>query len=155
MDFLTVIREEAEKLAAEQGLELYDVEWLMEGKNHILRISLDIPDRAIDVDTCGEFSEKFTVILDEHDLIAQAYYLEVCSPGAERKLRNFEEIKEAQGDYVYVKMKDPKAGMFEVTGDLVEVTEEAVTISYKDKTRTKSITIDINNIALIRLAIKF
>lgn len=34
-------------------------------------------------------------------------------------------------------MKDPKQGLDQVIGDLVEATENDVTISYRDKTRTK------------------
>ena len=107
MDFLNIVREEAEKLAEERGLTLYDIEWVTENKSNVLRISLDIPDRPIDIDTCSEFSDTFSEILDQKDLISSMYYLDVCSPGAERELRNMEEIKAALGDYVYVKLKDP------------------------------------------------
>ena len=155
MEVLEKVKEKAKELADEKGLVLYDVEWVTENKSHVLRISLDIPNRPIDIDTCSEYSDAFSKILDEEDLIEAAYYLDVCSPGAERILRNREEIAAALNDYVYVKMRDPKAGMHEVTGDLTEVGEDTVTITYKDKTRSKQIDIAFDNISLIRLAIKF
>ena len=39
-------------------------------------------------------------------------------------------------------------------GDLVEVNEDKITISYMEKTRSKKMDIDTDNIGLIRLAIK-
>ncbi len=155
MSFLEIVKDEAAKLAAQEGLDLYDVEWVNENRMQILRVSLSIPDRPIDVDTCAAFSDKFASILDEKDLVPSAYYLEVCSPGAERELRNIDEIKGALNDYVYCKLKDPKEGMSDVTGDLLEVDEETILISYREKTRTKQIRINLDNIAFIRLAIKF
>ena len=89
-------------------------------------------------------------MLDEKDWYAKEYMLEVCSPGAERELRTDEEIQRAVGKYVFVKMKDPKQGLDQVIGDLIEATENDVTISYRDKTRTKKITIEKSNIQLIK-----
>ena len=153
MDFLQNIRTDAEKLAEEMGLSIYDVEWIASEKT--LRISLDIEGKLIDVDTCGQFSDRFSSVLDEKDLIEGNYFLEVCSPGAERNLRTHEEMENAIGSYVYCKLKDPKAGMDEVQGDLLEVNDDFITISYRDKTKTKTVSIDTDNIRLIRLAIKF
>ena len=51
-------------------------------------------------------------------------------------------------------MKDPKQGLDQVVGDLIEATENDVTISYRDKTRTKKITIKKSNIQLIMTAVK-
>mgnify|MGYP002856112982 CR=1 FL=1 len=155
MDFLNTVREEAEKLAAEKGLTLYDIEWVTENKTNVLRISLDIPDRPIDIDTCSEFSDAFSEILDQKDLISSMYYLDVCSPGAERELRNTEEIKGALGEYVYVKLKDPKQGIHEIEGDMTEITDDAITLQYREKTREKEFKISLDNISFIRLAIKF
>lgn len=155
MSFLEIVKQEAETLANKEGLILYDVEWVNENRMQILRISLNIPDRPIDVDSCAAFSDKIAAILDEKDLIPQAYYLEVCSPGAERELRSVDEIKAAVNDYVYCKLKDPKEGLSDVTGDLLEADDSSVLISYRDKTRVKQIRIAYDNLALIRLAIKF
>ena len=65
--------------------------------------------------------------------------MEVCSPGAERELKNEEQMQNAIGSYVYVKLKNPKQGLDHVFGDLKEVQEESVTIQYKDKTKLKLI----------------
>ena len=108
----------------------------------------------MDLDTCASCSDAIGTMLDEKDWYAKEYMLEVCSPGAERELRTDEEIQRAVGKYVFVKMKDPKQGLDQVIGDLVEATENDVTISYRDKTRTKKITIEKSNIQLIMTAVK-
>lgn len=120
----------------------------------ILQVSVMYPDGSMDIDTCAAVSEGISSLLDESDIISHEYFLEVCSPGAERELRSFEEIKEAIGEYVFVKLKDPKAGMDSVKGTLLEANEESVTISYMAKAVRKKIMIDSQNIALIRLSVK-
>ena len=70
----------------------------------------------------------------EEDLIAKReYFLEVCSPGAERELRSDEEIQHAVGEYVYVKLKNPKNGLDEVKGDLTAYENGIVYINYITK----------------------
>ena len=51
-------------------------------------------------------------------------------------------------------MKDPKLGLDQVIGDLIEATENDVTISYRDKSITKKNTIEKSNIQLIMTAVK-
>ena len=66
-----------------EGFELFDLEFVKEGKNWFLRFYLDKPG-GIDLDDCAFMSEKFSEILDAQNPypIPQAYFLEVSSPGA-------------------------------------------------------------------------
>ena len=91
-------------LLKEQGCRLYDVEWDKSMKPPILRISIEKEDGSMDLDTCAQMSDLISTRLDEDDPFDGEYMLEVCSPGAERELRNDEEIKAAQGKHVYVKL---------------------------------------------------
>ena len=120
----------------------------------ILQVSVMHADGSMDIDTCAAVSEGISALLDDSDIISHEYFLEVCSPGAERELRNEQEIVEAVGEYVFVKMKDPKAGMDCVKGTLLAVDENGVTIEYMAKAVRKKIVIDRGNIALIRLSVK-
>ena len=136
-------------------LKLYDVEWLYENKMHILRISIGKKDRTIDLETCSMMSEKISLLLDVIPELDDKYYLEVCSPGAERELKDIDDIKNALNEYVYLKLKSPKDGLDDLTGNLIEVNENSVKIRYRVKTREKDFDVLLENIALIRLAIKF
>ena len=142
-----------ERMVVEE-VEDDELEWITNQGTPLLRVSVEKEDGTIDLDTCATCSDAIGTMLDEKDWYAKEYMLEVCSPGAERELRTDEEIQRAVGKYVFVKMKDPKQGLDQVIGDLIEATENDVTISYRDKTRTKKITIEKSNIQLIMTAVK-
>ncbi len=81
----------------ENGLELYNVEFVKEGKEWYLRVYIEKPvsedgeeEQYIDTDDCELVSRYLSERLDEEDPIEQNYYLEVSSPGMDRAL-----IKEA------------------------------------------------------------
>lgn len=136
------------------GCHLYNIEWLTSEKPPILRISIEKIHGTVDLDTCATCSDAIGILLDEKDWYAHEYNLEVCSPGAERELKSDEEIQNALGKYVYVKLKDPKQGYSQITGDLIEVNNSTITIAYKEKTRNKKMNIDKDNISLIMTAVK-
>ena len=154
MDQLTKIKELVTPILQEEDILLYDVKWHTEGKNRILQISIMRKDGSMDIDTCAEMSEKISVKLDEEDLIASEYFLEVCSPGAERELRSDEEIQHAVGEYVYVKLKNPKNGLDEVKWDLTAYENGIVYINYMAKAVKKKAEIEKENISLIRLSVR-
>ncbi|HIW18514.1 ribosome maturation factor RimP [Faecalicoccus acidiformans] len=137
-----------------KGCHLYDIEWLSSERPPLLRISVEKDDGSMDLDTCAICSDAISEILDQKDWFASEYMLEVCSPGAERELKNEEQLQNAIDQYVFCKLKDPKDGLDSVTGNLLEVNNEFVKIEYRNKTRLKTIDIDRNNILMIRTAVK-
>ena len=143
-----------EPVLKENGIQLYEVNWRQEKKNKILQIAIMKNDGSMDLDTCQMASMKISDLLDEANVYEGNYMLEVCSPGAERELRNAEEIRNAIGEHVYAKMINGINGMNDVTGDLVSFDNQVLKIQYKDKTRTKEIEIDYENISKIRLAVR-
>lgn len=148
------IKELITPILEQDEIQLYDVSWQMEGNNHILQIAIMRKDGSMDIDTCAAMSEKLSLILDETDVIANEYFLEVCSPGAERELKDEEQIRGALDEFVFVKLADPKKGLSEVKGYLREVNEDELLIEYMDKAVKKKTTIEKSNIALIRLSVK-
>lgn len=154
MDQIQKIKELVTPILETAEIQLYEVAWHSEGKNRILQISMMRKDGSMDIDTCAEMSEKISECLDTADLISSEYFLEVCSPGAERELKDKVQIQGALGEYVYAKLKNPKAGMDEVKGYLKAVEEETVLIEYMDKAVKKKVSLDMDNLALIRLSVK-
>lgn len=149
-----MIKDLVAPLLTQDDIQLYDVSWQMEGQHHILQIAIMHKDGSMDIDTCAAMSEKLSVALDEADIIADEYFLEVCSPGAERELKDDAQLKGAVDEYVYVKLENPKQGMSDVKGYLKEVSEDVILIEFMDKAVKKKATIERNNIALIRLSVK-
>ena len=50
-------------------------------------------DGSMDLDTCAEVSEKLSALLDAEEGFKEPYTLEVCSPGAEREIRDLKELE--------------------------------------------------------------
>jgi ribosome maturation factor RimP len=65
---------------------LYDLEYIKEGGDQILRLYIDKED-GVDLNDCETVSRAAEAVLDAHDPIPAAYVLEVSSPGIERKLK--------------------------------------------------------------------
>lgn len=151
----TKIKEAIVPVLESQSVRLFDMAWTHEGKHKILQIAIEREDGTVDVDLCASVAEAVSEKLDELDCIEFEYMLEVCSPGAERKLRNAQEVKEAVGKYVYAKFKKPVGNLKEVTGTLVSVEDECCCIEYMDKTFKRQVSVNIENCSLIRLAVKF
>ncbi len=86
-----------ERVATEQGVALYDIE--ISGR--VLRIAIESP-RGTSLDACARFSHALSAELDYRDLMSGRYFLEVTSPGIERKLRRPEDFIRALGQMVKV-----------------------------------------------------
>lgn len=134
---------------------LYDIKWVNEKKNKILQIAIMKDDGSMDIDTCADVSEKISEALDNQNLIQSEYFLEVCSPGAERILRSKDEVLKVIGKHVYVKFNHLIKNNIEVQGDLLSFIDNELTVSYRDKALTKKIIFSYEDIELIRLAVKF
>lgn len=149
MDYKKLVTDILNDYLTQNNLKLYDVEYVKEDGNYILRVLIDNLESLIDLDTLALVNEYLSDRLNDDDF-AQEYYLEVSSPGAERELRNLEEIKLSKGKYVYVLDLNQ-----EYTGTLEDVDDETITIKVNLKGRMKNIKIELKNIRLIRLAVKF
>lgn len=60
------------------GYELYDVEYIKEGKDYFLRIYID-SNKGISLDDCEKVNNEITDLLDSADYIKEQYFLEVSS----------------------------------------------------------------------------
>lgn len=114
-------------------IELYSVSYIKEGRNNFLRVYIYKMDREIDIDDCAMVSEVISKTLDESNLIKNAYFLEVASPGAERQLRNEKEIASAIGKDLLISLKQPINNNYTIDGQLVSFADGLLTIKNKDE----------------------
>ena len=138
----------------ELNIELVEVEFVKEGRDYFLRIFID-KENGVDIEDCGNVSERVSVVLDEVDPITHNYFLEVSSPGAERPLKKEADWVKAIGKNVHVKTYEPVGGSKVFEGVLVDYNEKIVTIDMKIKTRTKQVEVPFDKIANARLAVVF
>jgi len=92
-----IINPIAEKL----GYYIVDVTYKREGGRLVLRILLDT-DGGITMDECAGLSNELSELLDKEGVIDDQYFLEVSSPGLDRKLRKDEDFIWAIGRKIKV-----------------------------------------------------
>lgn len=155
-DVVKIVRPEIEKIVSSQNLNLFDLEFVKEDNVWFLRVSIEKDDGSMDFETAEVISTLVSAKLDELDPIEHEYILDVCSPGAERPIRNKEEFIANLNHYitVYLTNKDEN-NKDSYTGDLLEVNEDYIVLSYKEKTRVKKVEVKFENIEKAHVAIKF
>lgn len=136
-----LVKDPIEKL----GYSLYDVEYVKEGPEYYLRIYID-KESGIDLNDCEKVSNEINEILDKADYIKEQYYLEVSSPGIERKLRKDKHLEQNISKNVEIKLfKKDNNGKKEYKGKLKAFNQEEIIIE-----TDKEITIERKNIAQIK-----
>lgn len=153
MDKITTIKNHIEQIF-DEDVYLYAIDYIYRDNMHILEVQIDRKSSSVDLDLCSEISEKISTILDDLDLIEEEYYLEVCSAGAEKQIRNEEELQDALNQYIYVQLINPKNGLDEILGTLIAIDEETITLEYFIKGVRKKTVIDQKNIQYISHAVK-
>ena len=155
-DVVKTVRPFIEEIVKANNLNLFELEFVKEDGMWFLRVSIEKDDGTMDFETAEVISNLVSDKLDELDPIEHEYVLDVCSPGAERPIRNKEEFLANLNEYISVYLDEEdenKKDMY--TGDLFEVNDEDIVISYKDKTRVKKAKINFKNIIKAHIAIKF
>ena len=127
---LTKLEEKVEKLLKDTieslGYELYDVEYVKEGKNYFLRIYIDKPE-GIDLKDCEKVNDAISDKLDEANYIKEPYFLEVSSPGVERVLRKDRHLEQNMGEEIEIKLfKKDENGKKEYQGILKNFDEDKI-----------------------------
>lgn len=127
------------KVICDLGYDLYDVEYVKEGKDYFLRIYIDKED-GIDLNDCEKVNNAISDLLDTADYIKDSYFLEVSSPGIERVLRKEKHLSENIDHKVQIKLFKPINKKKEIIGILkgfdegfiqIEVENERIEIDKK------------------------
>ena len=109
------------------GYELYDVQYVKEGKDYFLRIFIDKP-KGISLEDCEKVNNEITDLLDTADYIKQQYFLEVSSPGIERILRKEKHLNDNIGETIEIKLFKPINKKKEIIGVLKQFDENTIVV---------------------------
>ncbi|OQX74501.1 MAG: ribosome maturation factor RimP [Campylobacteraceae bacterium 4484_4] len=132
-------RETLQKLIEESGAHLYDTEIVTEDERRIFRIYITAPG-GVTLDKCEEITKILSPILDLEPPMEGEYFLEVSSPGIERKLTKPEHFAHSEGELVKLKLIDGekiKAKILDLEGDQLRI---------RDKTNKEERTIPLSQI---------
>lgn len=139
-----------EKIIEDLGYNLYDVEYVKEGKDYILRITID-NEAGINIQDCEKVNNGINDILDEADIIKDQYYLEVSSPGLERVLRKENHFLSQIGKKVNVNLFKPVDKKKEFQGILKEYNSSSIVI----ETEENDIEFNLKDVALVKTVFGF
>ena len=134
------------------GCSLWDVEYVREGADYILRVSID-KEGGVDILDCEAISRQLSDLLDEADPIEGSYTLEVGSAGAERALKRPADFQRYLGSPVLVKLYKPVDGRKEFPGTLTAYNEADGSLTV-DLSGT-AYTFGKKDVALCRLRVEF
>ena len=127
------------------GYEVYDVIYEKEGKDNYLRIFID-NENQITLEDCEKVNNAITDILDEKDLIKSQYFLEVSSPGLERRIRNDKQLEMFKNEKIEIHLFKAIDKQKIITGILKNYDQEKILLQVDEK----EISIDKTNISKMK-----
>ncbi|MGE0447996.1 MAG: ribosome maturation factor RimP [Vicinamibacterales bacterium] len=128
------VRAAAAQVAADYGLEVFDVQFRREAGGMILRVQIDRPgpaataEESVSVEDCAHVSRDLSAMLDVDDVVPSAYTLEVSSPGLDRPLRGRADFERFSGRRAKVVVREAVDGQMFFRGTLAGVDTDAVLI---------------------------
>ena len=147
------LRSLIEKRINSLGYDLVECNYVHSNGQDLLNIVVDKLEE-IDMNMIVELSHDLNSYLDELNPFTKPYTLDLSSLGAEKPLK-VERLQAYVGKFVNVHLINPIKGENIYEGDLKEVNDDKIIISYRQKTRSIDLEILKSNIYKIRLAIKF
>lgn len=135
---------------------LIPIEIDFEKENHrwFLRIFLFAHDRGVTLEDCENVTRSLNDFLDE--LIPCKYYLEVSSPGLDRKFKSEKEYLFFRGKNVSIKLKEPLKGESEniFKAKLIDYDEAKKNIYIKRLVDEKEMILNLEDVKNTRLYIE-
>ncbi|MDO4539984.1 MAG: ribosome maturation factor RimP [Syntrophomonadaceae bacterium] len=112
-----------------QDVEVTDVQYRREGGGQMLRIFID-SEQGVGLETCSRVTKRVKLRLDEIDFFYD--YLEVSSPGLDRRLTRDKDFERFAGSRVEVKMNKAWEGRKRFTGILRAYDGEHLTVEAEE-----------------------
>ena len=106
------------------NLELADLEYVRDGGYNYLRVYVEKMDRTTTLDDCIDFSREIDGIADE--LIEEKFFLEVSTPGVERRLKKPKDFLRFLGEKINVQAKSNIDGAKKFLGKLEKFENDTI-----------------------------
>ena len=152
------VRDIAGRVAADRGLEIFDVQFRREAPGMVLRVQIDRPgpaasaEESVSVEDCAHVSRELSAILDVEDVVPSAYTLEVSSPGLDRPLRRADDYRRFAGRVAKIVVRGAVDGQGFFRGRLGGVDGGDVLIDGEDGKRHR---VPLDAIARANLEVEF
>ncbi|OGI03824.1 MAG: hypothetical protein A2Y25_07200 [Candidatus Melainabacteria bacterium GWF2_37_15] len=107
-----------DKIVKDSGLILVEEDFVKEAGKWTLKIFIYNPEKPITHENCENVTRKLSEHLDE--IITVPYYLEVSSPGIDRKLKSEREYHIFKGKRAKIKLKTGKIYISEINDEVIK-----------------------------------
>ena len=158
-----IVEEITADFLGQNGLELYNSEFVKEGKDWFLRVYIDklpkegadgnVEEEYVSTDDCESVSRFLSAELDRLDPIDQNYYLEVSSPGLDRALLKEKDFIRFCGHMVDISLYKAMDGKKAYQGTLKGLTDDNKIVITDEK--GEEIEFPREQVAKTRLAVIF
>ena len=132
------LNEIIKNIVEDNGCELYDIEISEEGDNKFFRVFITKPG-GVSLSDCATINNLLSPIFDIEEPLNDKYFLEVSSPGVERKLSKKEHFEKSIGENVKVTTnegKKLKGQLKSFDGEIAEIGKEKVSFNDIKKAKT-------------------
>ena len=117
------LEEQIVKIVRANGAEFYDTEVAKEADQTVYRVYITHAD-GVTLDLCADISNELSPFLDVHPPLSGKYFLEVSSPGIERKLTKPSHYKQSIGEKLKLKLKDSN----KLKGTLISADDHGISL---------------------------
>jgi len=136
------LNDQIAKIVKANGASFYGTETAQEDGHSIFRVYIT-KEGGVSLDLCAEISNELSPFLDVNPPMHGAYFLEVSSPGIERKLENSIHFMSAIGERVKFKIngEGKEKGLItsaDETGFSIEKKGEEVRFEYSNISKAKT-----------------
>ena len=136
------LNEQIAKIVKANGAFFYGTETAQEDSNTIFRVYIT-KEGGVKLDLCADISHELSVFFDVNPPMHDAYFLEVSSPGIERKLENPMHFMSAVNERVKFKINggDKEKGLMtsaDKTGFTISKKGEDVRFEYCNISKAKT-----------------
>ena len=119
-----------------------------------MRIYIYSNDHPVNLDDCENLTRSIDNFLDE--IIPVKYYLEVSSPGLERKIKSIQEYTIFKGKKIKLKLKQPLENTTtKILNGYIEDFQKNIGLLLKEENTNEIITIKEENIGTAQLVFEY
>ncbi len=132
------LNEIIKNIVEDNGCELYDIGITEEGDNKFFRVYITKPG-GVTLSDCKAINNLLSPVFDIEEPLKDKYFLEISSPGIERKLTKKEHFEKSIGENVKVTTnegKKLKGQLKSFDGEVAEIGKEKVNFDDIKKAKT-------------------
>jgi ribosome maturation factor RimP len=116
---------------ANLGYDLVELSLVVSHGRRTLRVFIDKPG-GVGLEDCALASKAVGPMLDERGATLGRYFLEVSSPGAERKLKTREDFRHFIGRKALVRLREARDGAAKIEGRIASFADDELKLKPED-----------------------